>query len=392
MLSVLADSLRVTGLLILRIGVDAHSLEGLRTGARGRYLLSIVKEWAEMDTGDDQFFLYFQKNIPSWDFLRHEKFVKKILKGPLGISGFTLYYNVFLPRAAGRDKVDACFFPFYMLPYFYRRGNAVVAIHDLAFVAHPEWFSWKHRIPLQFLARKASKKAKYVIVPSEFSKNEVLSRFHMAPGRVKVTYLAPDAIFSPEKDLDAINRVKAKFGLKKRYFLGVGTVFTRRHVEKVISAFSAIGGGDWQFFIAGRDLTNPPLHIDLLVSEINRRAGREMVIRRDFVEDNDLVFLYSGADFCVYLSTYEGFGIPPLEAMASGSIVLTTNYTALRESVNGAGCIIKDPTNIQEIRNALEGLMTNEELRNDLRKKGNEWVKQFSWRKTAEETLEILKN
>lgn len=119
------------------------------------------------------------------------------------------------------------------------------------------------------------------------------------------------------------------------------------------------------------------------------QAGKP--IRNDFIEDEDLIHLYKGADFCVYLSTYEGFGIPPLEAMASGSIALTTNYASLTESVNNAGYIIKDPEDARELREALQNLMTDEELRNELRTKGGEWVKQFSWKKTAEKTLKVLR-
>lgn len=347
-----------------------------------------------MDTGDDTFLLYFQKDIPRFTFLENKKFTKKVLRNPLKINSFSLYYNVHLPFRAQRDGVGACFFPFYMLPITYVAKNAVVTIHDLAFVAHPEWFSLRHRVPLTFLSRYAAKRAKYIVTPSEFSKNEVKTRYKTPDERIKVTYLAPDAIFSVEKDQDRLEPAKAKFGLKKRYFLSVGTVFNRRFVDRVIVAFSGLVKTypDWQFLISGRDLTNPPFHIDRVIREVNRHAGREAIIRHDFIEDEELVHLYGGADFCVYLSTYEGFGIPPLEAMASGSIALTTNYTSLAESVDRAGYIIKDPQDTNEVREALERLMTNEELRNGLRKKGGEWVKQFSWRKTARKTLAILRS
>lgn len=379
----------------MRIGVDAHSLEGLRTGARGRYLLNLIKEWAKIDTGEDQFVLYFQNEIPKkWDFLDSHKFTKKLLRGPLGIKSFSLYYNVLLPLAAQKDKPDVCFFPFYMLPFSYLAKNSVVAIHDLAFVAHPEWFSIRHRLPLLLFSKYAAKHAKYIIVPSKFSKNEVKMRYKTDLSRIKVVYLAPDAIFSNKKDESAENHAKRKIGLKKRYFLSIGTIFNRRFVNRVIEAFSTIARKypDWQFFISGRDLTNPPLHIDSLIKTANKDAAREAIIRKDFIEDDELVHLYHGADFCVYLSIYEGFGLPPLEAMASGSIALTTNHTALKESVNGAGFIIKNPGDTNELQKTLERLMTDEDLKDGLRKRGGEWVKKFSWEKTAEETLEILRS
>ncbi len=377
----------------MKIGIDAHSLEGLRTGARGRYLLNLVKEWSQMDTGDDHFILYFQREVPDFDFLSNKKFTKKVLRNPLKINSFSLYYNVHLPFTSQRDKPDVCFFPFYMLPHTYVMRNAVVTIHDLAFVAHPEWFSLRHRVPLAFLSRYAAKRAKYIITPSKFSKNEVKKHFKTPSERVKVTYLAPDSIFSAEKDEDRVNSTKRKFRLKNRYFLSVGTIFNRRFVDRVLHAFSGLvkEDPDWQFLISGRDLTNPSLHIDHVIREINKHAGREAVIRNDFIEDEDLIHLYKGADFCVYLSTYEGFGIPPLEAMASGSIALTTNYASLTESVNNAGYIMKDPEDARELREALQNLMTDEELRNELRTKGGEWVKQFSWKKTAEKTLKVLR-
>ena len=142
--------------------------------------------------------------------------------------------------------------------------------------------------------------------------------------------------------------------------------------------------------IVGKNRTNPFMDIGKMVKEINVGLNREAILRKDFAPEEDLKTLYSNAKLSVYLSDYEGFGLPPLEAMACKIPVLTTKKASLAETVGDAAIIVENPKNIDEIAQKMEEGITNEILRQDLIKKGLEQVKKFSWEKCAKETLDIF--
>ncbi len=377
----------------MKIGIDAHSLEGIRTGARGRYLLNLLREWADMETGDAEFILYFQKSIPPEAFLNRPKFIKKVLCVPFGMQSFTIYYNFLLPFAATLDKVDICLFPFYMLPYTYRPKNAAVVLHDVAFEVHPEWFSPRHRLPLHLLAKNAAKNARYILTISQFSKREIMRAYGVNPEKIHVIYLAPDRTFEEQKNEDGVRQVRVKYNLTQHYFFFVGSIFGRRHIPECIEAFSRIARDfpDWQFFICGRNLTRPRIEIDERISKVNMDLGRDAILHVNWVDDADLTSLYHGSDAVVYLSDYEGFGLPVLEGMSVGKPVLTSRADAIEEVVGADWpAMVPLPVASDAIFSYFERIASNAAFRNDLIQRGSEVITRYSWRKTAKETLDVF--
>lgn len=380
---------RSTFALFVKIGIDAHSLEGLRTGARGRYLLNLVKEWARMDTGDNEFILYFQRNIPDEEFLAAPKFIKKILRGPLGIKSFTLYYNWLLPRAAARDKVEICFFPFYMLPYTHRKKNSAVTLHDVVFEAHREWFGNRHYWPLHLLGRNAAKNARLVLTISEFTKSEIMKYYTIGPERIRVIPLGPDTFFRQEPQQKLVRAVKDKYGIKNKFLFFVGSIFNRRHIPECIKAFSELAKEfpDYQFFISGRNLTRPRIDIDEIIRKANAALSYEAIIRVDYTSDEEVLALYKNADLVLYLSSYEGFGLPVLEGMSTGRPVLTTNLTAIGEIIGDYPGTVQNPEDPKEIYTQIKRILTDSSFKDELIRKGFIISEQYSWKKTAEKTL-----
>jgi len=356
----------------LRIGIDAHSLEKQRTGV-GRYLFNLLQEWNKLNL-DLEFILYFKNNIPN-DIPINSRTTSRELK----TKSNALFMHCFLPRAAKKDKVDILFCPSYIAPILYR-GKIALTLHDIVYEAKPDLYNWPSifdKILLKKFSRISAKKANIIFTCSEFSKKEILKHYKISSKKVFNIPLAADKSFKKINDENKLKEIKKKYHIKDKFIFYVGSIFNRRFIPEIIQAFQKNQG--YQFLIAGKNYTN-------------YKINQENVIHVDHIESNDLVLLYNAADLFVWLSSYEGFGLPPLEAMACGTPVITTKMASLPEVVGNAAIIVNNPKNINEISNAIYRGLTDNNLRNKLSKKGIEQANKFSWKKTAEKTLNLLIN
>jgi len=394
----------------MKIGIEAHTIEKKeRLGAGGNYLLNLLKQWSKLDSDKYQFILYFKDRIPSEKFLNSPVFIKKILVGgslrqsSLRQSKSTaLYYNIFMPLTAKLDKVDILFLPFYMRPFFCFTPT-ITAIHDISFKAHPEWFSWNYKLPFRILARLAVQTSKAILTCSEYTKKEIIKyypstslRASKTPSeKIHVIYLAADSKFNNQKDIEKIKQAKQKYGLKHKYLFYTGNIFNRRHVLETIKAFENLKRTcpeefeGYQFLISGRDISFPFQNIDEKIKKINFKFPNT-IKRVRYMDKNDFFYIYQGAELFVWLSEYEGFGLPVLEAMACGIPVLTTKKTSLKEVIGDYPLWVKNPNDVNEIKEKMYKILTDKNLRKNLIEKGLKQSQKFSWQKTAEETLKII--
>lgn len=368
----------------MKIGIDCHNLEEKRTGT-GRYLMNLLKYWAKENA---KFVLYFKNYIPE-DIPKGLDFQNKILK-----SGSNIWFEHFLlPRAIKKDKINIFFSPSYILPLrMPKKVKTAVAIHDISYEAHPKWFSWQNRILLKWISKKSIKKADIIFVPSVFTKSEILKYYKINPEKIFFIPLAADEKFrnvgSPT------SHIEKKYGIRDKFIFYVGAIFNRRFVPEIIEAFVKISNKlpDYQFLIAGPNYTHPFINIDELIKKTNQEIGREAILYTHYVDDKDLVFLYNAADLFIWLSSYEGFGLPPLEAMACGTPIITTKMGSLPETIGDSALFVENPKDIDEISDKIYKVLTDENLRKNLIEKGLEQVKKFNWGRTAEETLKVLLN
>jgi glycosyltransferase involved in cell wall biosynthesis len=248
---------------------------------------------------------------------------------------------------------------------------------------------------LKWVSKKSAKKASVIFTPSEFSRQEVIKYYKIPEEKIFVTRLSVDNVLlfhCLDNETIKITRVKEKYRLKDKFIFYVGSIFTRRHLAETIEAFSRLAEKDHcQFLIGGRDYTDGRA-VDNMAKETNARLGREAVLRVDFIGDLELRLLYSACAFFIWLSDYEGFGLPPLEAMSLGAPVITTDSTSLKEVAGQATLLIKNNSDVEEIYQAMRRLVDNEILRQELIKKGREQAVKFSWEKCARETLKALIN
>ena len=367
----------------MRIGIDAHEIENKPTGV-GRYLFNLLEQWDNFDLPADlKFILYFRKQIPDLDLSGH--FEKKLLHS----NSTAWFIHYLLPREAAKDQIDLLFCPGYIAPLFYNKPIALT-LHDIIYQARPELYNWPSvwdRILLKTVSRLAAKKAKIILTCSKFSRQEILKHYPVQPEKVFAIPLAADKSFYPVPDA---GKIKEKYQIKDKFIFYLGSIFKRRHLPSAMLAFeqAVLKTGDCQFLIVGSDYTGGD--IDGLANQINQRLGYLAVIRKDYLTGKDLTALYSAAELTVYLSDYEGFGLPVLESMACGTSVVTSRKASLSEVAGEAAIYVEDNSNIDEITAAIVRGLTNENLRQELIKKGLAQAKKFSWEKAARQTLDAL--
>lgn len=376
----------------MRIGIDAHTLEGNRTGV-GRYLINILERAVQTEwiRNNFIFYLYFKKEIPEDDFLNNPIFVKRLLNLPFNRSSFTIFFLFLLPFALKKDKIDLTFFPSYMIPLTFF-GKGVITIHDLSYEDHPELYSWRYLIPYKIFSRYGAHRAKKILTVSNYSKKRIIYHYRVKPDKILVTHLGLKDKFKVLNDKELSEKTKGKYGVKDKFIFQLGQIFQRRHVYQTILAFERIAERfpQYQLLIAGKNRTVPFIDIEGEINRINHKLNREAILHCDYVDEEDIVLLYNAADVSIYLSDYEGFGLPPLEAMACGTPVMTTNLTSLEEVAGPAALLINNPKDVNEVEKALIRILSDNDLRKELVQKGLENIKRFSWQKCAEQTFNLF--
>ncbi len=378
------------------IGIDARSLEQNQTGV-GRYLNNLLEQWA--CSTRHRFILYFKDKIPPIGILSKPCYEKKILNATFEIFGLAsfsansnaIFQHWLLPREAKKDKIDLLFSPAYILPFGYR-GKAAVTIHDVSYEVFSENLSFADNLLLRKISKVSAKNAAAILTVSDFSKNEIIKHYGIPAGKIFVTPLGADRKFLDAKKSRRFETVAAKFGISDKFILSVGTIFNRRHIENLIAAFTAAAEKikDYQLVIIGKNHTEP--HIDILgkISGLNMRLNRNAILQYDSVSGDDLAALYANAKMMVYLSDYEGFGLPPLEAALAETPVITSDIPAIREIMGNSALFIKNNADNNEITEAIMSIISNDNLCAELIQSGLERAKSFNWSDCAKKTMEVF--
>lgn len=364
----------------MRIGIDARELCGKPTGV-GRHLAGLLGAWSTSAGAQrHQFFLY-TTDTPTGRVPPNA--VLRIMRG----NGGTLWEQTRLRRAANDDRVDVFFAPGYTAPL---RLNmpVVVLIHDLSFVSHPEWFRLREGLRRRLLTQWAGRRARIVLAVSEAARGEIISLLGLPPNRVRRIYpgIANFARHSTEQRAEGTEqRAKAREPL----VLYVGSLFNRRHLPDLIEAFKLV----WQdhpearLEIVGDDRTYPRQR---LVSIAAAEGLQDIVMFRSYVPDAALADLYRRARALAFLSEYEGFGHPPLEALAAGVPAVLLDTAVARETCLDAALYVKPQ--VKAIAIALTKLLYEQSARTQILEAAPGVLARYSWTNAAQQTLDALED
>ncbi|MGI9098599.1 MAG: glycosyltransferase family 4 protein [Solirubrobacteraceae bacterium] len=281
-----------------------------------------------------------------------------------------------LPRRARRARLDVLHCPSPLVPAAPTAMPLVVTVHDVLAWAHPEWMSRENVLQHRLVLQRVLQRAAMVLTSSQFTRGELQERFGLTDERVAVAPLGVDPSFSPGPG--------GAPGIDGPYLLAVGTLQPRKDLETALTAFErcADAGVPHALVVAGaRGWRDEPTMARLRASS---HAGRIHLLGH--VDDAALVRALRGADALLFPSRHEGFGLPPLEAMACGSPVLAANVSSLPEVVGDASLLVS-PTDTDAIADGLRRLLDDEPLRAELRQRGPQQAAKFTWERAAEGVL-----
>jgi glycosyltransferase involved in cell wall biosynthesis len=352
----------------MRIGIDARELSGRATGV-GRYLRGLLEEWSTAGYARRHEFVLYSPE-PLAVTLDARRFPTHIVGG----RGGTWWEQVSLPGIAARDHLDVFFAPAYTAPLLPRLPT-VVAVHDLSFAAHPEWFTAREGARRRWFTRHAARRARAVLTISEFSRRELVERLGVAESRIHVV---PPGIHAPRRPPE----------VKGDAILYVGSIFNRRHLPDLIRAFGPISRAHAHVSLdlVGDNRSFPREDIERTIA-LEAPGGRARWHR--YIGDDQLSALYGAARVFAFLSEYEGLGLTPLEALAAGAPAVLVDTPVARESCGDAALYVT-VGDISATTRALERLLFDEAARRSLLAAAPETLSRYSWPRAARETLAVL--
>lgn len=375
----------------MRIGIDYAAAVNQVAGI-GRYTRCLVSALAEVDR-DNEYVLFYgrRREQPKLPLAETPNFRGKML--PLSDWALTVLWHrlgVPVPLDVLTGRLHLLHSPDFVLPPLWR-GAAVLTVHDLSFILFPECADSRLRAYLTKAVPLSVARADLVLVDSENTKNDVICLLDAAPERVEVLYLGVEDHFRPVADEARRAAVRAKYGLEGPFLLTVGLIEPRKNLTRLLEAYRDLRmrrrGWECRLVIAGPK--------GWLYEEVFRKVGelklQDSITFLGFVAEEDLPVLYSLADLFVYPSLYEGFGLPPLEAMACGVPVVCSNAAALPEVV-GDAAVTFPPTDTQALSAAVEEVLDREALRRTLVERGLKRAGQFSWRAAAQRLVELYRS
>jgi glycosyltransferase involved in cell wall biosynthesis len=365
----------------MRIAFDGTTLTPGRTGV-GYYTEHLLQHLArEVEQSGDEIVVVSNKPIDTQAPLPKHVRVHEGHRFPIRIG----WMQMRAARALDAVKPDVAHFTNGMIPIT-SAVTTVVTVHDMSLRLYPQCHPVRRLVLNRPLMRIAIDHASAIVTVSHSARRDLLRLHGVSPDRVSVVHEAASPAFRPLSDGARLDAIRSRYGLPERFILYVGTIEPRKNLGRLMEAFAAarksgiphhlvcVGPYGW----SSNDLA----------ARIDRLGIREAVHFTGYVPFDDLPAIYNLGDFFVFPSLYEGFGLPVVEAMASGTAVLTSSSSSLGEIAGDAAETV-DPTNIEAMSDAIRRLATDEALRRERSEKGLARAKSFSWSQTAKEMLAV---
>jgi glycosyltransferase involved in cell wall biosynthesis len=375
----------------LKILIDASGIINKTTGV-GQYSLQLLKALAEVDN-KNEYFIVLQKELdekhPIYNLRKKRNF--SFIKGNVSAVGpqkQRYYYSLLRRNSSQFDLLHSLNSE---LP-LYCDIKKIVTIHDLKYLKYPHFFKDFSKIKakyLEYTMKKGAEKADVIIAVSQSTKKDIINLLGIEKDKIRVIYEASNlGMYSRKNDNILNSDILKKYSIQKPYFLYVGEKRPHKNIEGLIGAFAIFKEkyDQWKTYLV--IIGKKYLKYQDYINKAEQLGVMNYLIFTGFIPDEHLKSIYSEAEALLFLSFYEGFGIPILEAMECGIPVITSNISSMPE-VAGDAALLVDPGNIQKIAAHMNNVMESESLKKQLIEKGWKRNKQFSWELSARETLKL---
>ena len=370
----------------MNVGILSWLIDKKRTGVNN-YLYNLIKNMINNGKADEISLIHYERSDdPIYSQVNDIIIPEKPLK---------LTSAIGIPQAVKNADIDILHIPVHwynqITPFVLNREiKKVLTLHDLTPILFPEMHTRETNLTWKSSLKFIKNRTNVMICDSISTKNDCIKLLNIPEKRLRVIPLSADEQYKPLKNKKQIHdELKQEYNIDTPFILFVGTLEKRKNVPTLLKSFYKlkkckiehklviVGGKGWKY-----------TKIFDLIEELNLKDD---VIFTDYVTDEYLVKLYNAADLFVYPSLYEGFGLPPLEAMACGCPVITSNTSSLPEVVGDAGIMI-DPNDIDSLTESMHKILTDNELRKEMSRKSLERAGMFSWKKTTKETWDVYED
>ncbi|NHZ86298.1 MAG: glycosyltransferase [Planctomycetia bacterium] len=360
----------------IKIGIDMHTVDGTYQGIR-THVLEIFSRVIKL-CPQIQFYLFLENPTSLSDF-SNNFILPNVTTIRIPVSNPFLRLMWFFPRIQRKFNIDY-FHSQYIFPFpLFSKG--LITIHDILFETHPQYFSPFFKIRSKLLIKYAAKKSKHIFSVSNYSKESIINAYVINPAKVTVIYNAANNVYSNKKNkLNILNNLSLK---QKKYLLTVGRSDVRKNYHTLIRTYSTLPNNVPPLLIV--DSSSNHSKLNHLIVKYNLSDKIKIISN---INNEVLSEIYKNAILFIYLSYAEGFGIPIIEAMASGLCIIGSNTTSLKEIGKNTVYFI-NPDNQNEIAGAIQTLLKNDKLRKKYEILSINKASEFSWDESAHKVAEL---
>ena len=344
-----------------------------------RYVDSLIRALLDIDHDNEYVVYYNSASCLGGNPTAKEKVINMPAK--------MLWDHIGIPMAARQDSIDLLFCPKNVVPPMVT-CKTVVTVLDLGYLTG-RYYPRLDSLYMNMAMRYSTRKANAVIAISNSTKSDIISYLGVKPEKIHAIHLAADENYRLLDDKALLESIKTKYNLPPFFILAFLSLQRRKNLQNLVKAFSIVKKKnqlEHKLVFVGPSRSQ---HIEI-EKAVGTASVKNDVIWLKAIPEQDLPAIYNLADIFVYPSLYEGFGLPVLEAMACGCPVVCSNTSSMPEVVGDAAVLI-DPVDVEQIANGIYSVLSDSVLKEGLKSKGLKRASQFSWGKTAKETLEVFK-
>lgn len=369
----------------MRIGIDGRAAKWYRGTGIGTYTHQLISNLNNIDSNNN--YLVFLPENSTLNNLNSNFEIESIHHSPNN----NFWEEVSVPNILDNSKIDIYHVPQNGVGLSENINCAkVITLHDIIPLKMPETVSDRYLNIFNNILPNLIPKCEGIITVSQYSKDDIANEFNFPKEKIYVTHLAAENIYRPLDKSMCKDMLKKKYSISDNFILYVGGFSPRKNIMGIIEAFSLLPANkraNLKLIITGKKGFSYPKY----KNRAETLNISEDVIFTDFIPLEDMPIFYNSAEVLVYPSFYEGFGLPPLEAMACGTPVIASNVTSLPE-VCGDSALLVDPNDIYQLSNSIDNVISNNKLMISMRKNGLIRSSDFSWKKTASNTIDAYSN